>query len=87
VAELLAVHIVRTKNSSTIISFHPPESRSTSAKHLQSRIVDAGRSVYWTDILENTKDPTFVLLIYMWYAIYAWDQALEELYDYIGVLV
>ncbi|KAF8062374.1 hypothetical protein FPV67DRAFT_1508215 [Lyophyllum atratum] len=84
--ELLAIHMVRSSNDNTIISYHPNDSRSTAAKHLQSRVVDAGLSVYWTDILENTEDPTFVLLIYMWYAFYAWDQALEQLYVYISRL-
>jgi hypothetical protein len=79
--------MVRKLKSSTIISFHPEGLRSTAAKHLQSRILDAGNSVYWKDILEHTKDPTFILLIYLWYALYAWDQALEDLYKYISEMV
>ncbi|KAG6827522.1 hypothetical protein H0H92_011435 [Tricholoma furcatifolium] len=54
--------------------------------HLRSRILDAGASVYWKIILKATRDPTFVLLLYMWYAMYAWDQALEQLYSYISTL-
>lgn len=79
--------MIRAPTDSTIMSFHPSDSRITSARHLQSRIVDAGNSVYWTDILQNTQDPTFILLIYMWYALYAWDEALEQLYVYINNLV
>lgn len=78
--------MVRSPQSSTIISFHPKGLRSTAAEHLQTRILDAGHSVYWTDILEHTKDPTFLLLVYFWYALYAWDQALEDLYKYISEL-
>ncbi|KAF9463247.1 hypothetical protein BDZ94DRAFT_1259474 [Collybia nuda] len=84
--ELLAIHMVRSPQSSTLISFHPKGLRSSAAEHLQSRIMDAGYSVYWKEILESTKDPTFLLLIYLWYAFYAWDQAFEDLYGYINEL-
>jgi hypothetical protein len=79
--------MIRSPDSSTVISFHPQGTRSTAAQHLQSRILDAGHSVYWADILKNTTDPTFILLIYLWYAFYAWDDALENLYMYINGLV
>ncbi|KAG6857495.1 hypothetical protein H0H87_002120 [Tephrocybe sp. NHM501043] len=48
--------------------------------------MDAGLSVYWVNVLKGTRDPTLILLIYMWYAMYAWDQALEQLYIYISRL-
>lgn len=79
--------MVRMPLNSTIISFHPKGLHSTTAEHLQARILDAGHSVYWKGILEKSKDPTFLLLLYLWYALYAWDQALEELYTYITELV
>ncbi|KAF9463267.1 hypothetical protein BDZ94DRAFT_1308998 [Collybia nuda] len=69
VQELLAIHMVRSHQSSTIISFHPENPRNTAAKHLQRRIIDAGYSVYWKGILDNTKDPTFLFLLYFWYAL------------------
>ena len=87
VHDLLAIHMIRTPGSGTIISFHPRGSRSTAAEHLQSRIIDAGHSVYWADIFGNTRDPTFILLTYFWYALYAWDQALEKLCVRISILV
>ncbi|KAG6917353.1 hypothetical protein DXG01_002818 [Tephrocybe rancida] len=86
VHEMLAVHMIRSSKDNTVISFHPNDSRSTAALHLRSRIMDAGLSVYWVNILKATHDPTFILLIYMWYAMYAWDQALEQLYIYISRL-
>ncbi|KAG6889582.1 hypothetical protein C0995_016390 [Termitomyces sp. Mi166 len=87
VREILAVHMIRSSNGNTIISFHPNNSRSTASLHLRSRVIDAGSSVYWANILKATHDPTFVLLIYMWYAMYAWDEALEQLYIYISKLL
>ncbi len=31
--------------------------------------------------------PTFLLLIFVWHAMYAWDEALQHLYEHICVLV
>ena len=82
--DLLSIHMVRSIHGSTIISYHAsPESESTSAKNLQSRIRLAGKSVYWTNIFNNSRDPTFVLLTILWHAMYSWDEALSCLYEHI----
>ena len=47
----------------------------------------SGQSVYWQSIFQKTHDPTFVLLTFVWHAMYAWDEALENLYDHICSLV
>ena len=46
-----------------------------------------GQSVYWQKTLEKTDDSTFLLLIFVWHAMYAWDEALKHLHEYICVLV
>ena len=46
-----------------------------------------GQSVYWQHIFQLSPDPTFLLLIFIWHAIYAWDEALENLYSHICFLV
>jgi len=46
-----------------------------------------GQSVYWQSIFQKTPDPTFVLLAFIWHAMYAWDEALESLYAHICTLV
>lgn len=48
---------------------------------------NAGQSVYWQSIFQNSPDPTFVLLTYLWHAMYGWDEALEDLYVHICSLV
>ncbi|KZP22947.1 hypothetical protein FIBSPDRAFT_469777 [Athelia psychrophila] len=79
--DLLALHMIRSPQGSTIISYHPDsEWQTTSAKVLHSRIASAGRSVYWQNIFQTASDPTFILLTILWHALYSWDQALEQLY-------
>ncbi|KAF8178471.1 hypothetical protein BJ912DRAFT_908008 [Pholiota molesta] len=86
-ADQLAVHMVRARDSSTIISLHPnKEQRATSAQTLHARVHAAGRSVYWGHIFAGASDPTFVLLSLLWYALYAWDEAQEHLYAHICFL-
>jgi len=46
-----------------------------------------GESVYWQKIFEQSKDPTFVFLAILWYALYAWDESLDHLYTHINWLV
>jgi len=41
-----------------------------------------GRSVYWQIVVRKSKDPTFVFLAILWSALYAWDEALESLYEH-----
>lgn len=87
VLDLISVHLVRHVEGNTIISFHPEETNSsTSAEYLHERIRFAGQSVYWQNIFQTSPDPTFVLLIFVWHAMYAWDEALEDLYAHIGQL-
>jgi hypothetical protein len=47
----------------------------------------AGQSVYWNKIFRESNDPTFVFLTMLWYALYAWDQAFELLWEHICLLV
>lgn len=85
--DLLAIHMVRSEGSSTIISYHPSSSwRRPSAKRLHSLVNRAGQSVYWQKIFAKSKDPTFLFLAILWYALYAWDQAFESLYTHINWL-
>lgn len=86
--DLLAIHMYRTSATSTIISYHPSsELQRTSARRLQSLVQRTGDSVYWSKIFERSKDPTFLFLAMLWYALYAWDEAFEVLYRYINALV
>ena len=52
-----------------------------------SLIQTPGQSVYWQSMFQNSQDPTFVLLTFIWHAMYAWDEALENLYEHICSLV
>jgi len=55
----------------------------TTAPYLHERIRFAGQSVYWQSMFQKSPDPTLVLLIFIWHTIYAWDEALEHLYEHI----
>jgi len=67
-----------------IISYHPTKDIPiTTARYLHERIRFAGQSVYWQSIFQQSRDPTFVLLTFIWHALYAWDEALEALYNHI----
>ena len=46
-----------------------------------------GQSVYWQKIFQVSPDPTFILLVFIWHALYAWDEALQDLYAHICSLV
>ncbi|KAG2138016.1 hypothetical protein DEU56DRAFT_945835 [Suillus clintonianus] len=82
--DLLAMHMARAEDSSTIISHHPNSSwRRPSPKRLHSLVYRAGQSVYWQKIFDKSKDPTFLFLAILWYALYSWDQAFESLYNHI----
>ena len=78
--------MVRTVQSSTIISYHP-KMRRTTADRLHSLINRTGRSVYWSKNFERSKDPTCLFLCFLWYAMYEWDEVFETLYAYINQLV
>ena len=49
--DLLAIHMVRKANDSTIISYHPTTEGSTTAEELFTRLKLVGRSVYWFEIV------------------------------------
>ncbi|TFK31449.1 hypothetical protein BDQ12DRAFT_694125 [Crucibulum laeve] len=84
VLDLLSVHLIRSNEGSTIISYHPSLNiPTTTAHYLHERIQFAGQSVYWQSIFQQSPDPTFVLLTFLWHAMYAWDEALEHLYEHI----
>jgi hypothetical protein len=86
--DLLAIHMIRDPDSSTVISYHHSAGPyTTSAKRLHTRVRLAGQSVYWQNIFQKSSDPTFVLLTILWYALYAWDEALDTLWDHIRQLV
>jgi len=87
ILDLLSVHLVRNIGGNTLISFHANMGLpTTEAAYLHERIRFAGQSVYWQKMLEKTDDPTFLLLIFIWHAMYAWDEALQNLYEHICVL-
>ncbi|KAK0460693.1 uncharacterized protein EV420DRAFT_1533668 [Desarmillaria tabescens] len=83
VLDLLAVHLIRNVEGNTLISYHNSDREATSAPYLHERIRFAGQSVYWQNIFQRSPDPTFVLLTFIWHAMYAWDEALEALYAHI----
>ncbi|KAJ7481580.1 hypothetical protein FB451DRAFT_1338315 [Mycena latifolia] len=83
ILDLLAVHLIRSTDGNTIISYHSNDNDTTSATYLHERIRFAGQSVYWQSIFQKSPDPTFVLLTFIWHAMYAWDESLELLYSHI----
>ena len=88
ITDFLAIHMYRARENSTIITYHhAPEWHTTTAKKLHTRISLVGQSVYWQNIFKESQDPTFVLLSTLWYALYAWDEAFEILWEHIARLV
>ncbi|KAF7760200.1 hypothetical protein Agabi119p4_10876 [Agaricus bisporus var. burnettii] len=87
-SDIISLHMIRhPKNGNTIISYHAPsEFRATTAKQLHDRFRLTGRSVYWSHIFKRSKDPTFTFLSLLWYALYAWDESLEALYNHLCTL-
>ncbi|KAK1220123.1 hypothetical protein PQX77_017162 [Marasmius sp. AFHP31] len=81
-----------SSSTSTIISYHPPRTpgyKTTSASDMRSRLLGAGRSVYWSRIFQSTVptgDPTFIALSLLWYAMYAWDEVIDLLTNEVGWL-
>lgn len=47
----------------------------------------SGQSVYWQKIFKVSPDPTFIFLTFIWHALYAWDEALQDLYKHICQMV
>ncbi|KAG1773588.1 hypothetical protein EV702DRAFT_1032842 [Suillus placidus] len=85
--DLLAVHMIREKNCSTIVTYHPALRDRTTAERLHQVMERAGGSVYWNKIFVASEDPTFFFLAILWYALYAWDESFEVLYSRIKDLV
>ncbi|KAG2087613.1 uncharacterized protein F5147DRAFT_790609 [Suillus discolor] len=79
--DLLAIHMIRSKDSATIISYHPVLHDCTTAERLHQVMARAGGSVYWNKIFKASEDPTFFFLAILWYALYVWDEAFEVLYN------
>ncbi|KAF8625330.1 hypothetical protein AX17_006872 [Amanita inopinata Kibby_2008] len=78
--DLLALHMIRSETENTIISYHCSNTYgSTSAEDLCTRLQLVGKSVYWSKMFENNPDPTFILISILWHALYAWDEAVQEL--------
>lgn len=88
ITDLLSLHLVRSTEGNTLITFHPAKDcHTTTAETLANRVYLAGQSVYWKNIFKRSSDPTFVLLATLWYALYAWDEAFETLWNHICDLV
>lgn len=91
--DLLAIHLIRSPTIPTMISYHPftssmnPDIQTTSAKRLNTRFLLVGKSIYWQHVLRDAHDPTLLLVAMLWHPIYAWDEALEKLYEHIALLV
>ncbi|KAJ3563227.1 hypothetical protein NP233_g9075 [Leucocoprinus birnbaumii] len=82
--DLLSVHVIRHVDGNTIISYHPDmDLPTTGAEKLHDRIRFAGQSVYWQKMFQQSRDPTLLLLVFIWHTMYSWDQALEHLYNHI----
>ncbi|KAF9501509.1 hypothetical protein BDN71DRAFT_1492179 [Pleurotus eryngii] len=82
--DILSIHMIRDGPNTTLISYHaPPQYRTTSCRQLHSRVFNAGQSVYWNKIFQKSPDPTFVLLALLWHVLYAWDEALQTLFQHI----
>jgi len=83
--DLLAVHLIRSPTTSTMITIHPQSDHwhITPAVELHRRILRAGDGIYWGNLFHKTNDPTFMLIILMWHVLYAWDEAIESLYSHI----
>ncbi|KZV85187.1 hypothetical protein EXIGLDRAFT_726355 [Exidia glandulosa HHB12029] len=79
----LAVHLVRDPELPTLITLHPKSDfwLTTSAEDMCTRVLMAGKGVYWGRIWRDTNDPTFMLLVLMWHALYAWDESMDALFD------
>lgn len=79
--------MIRQKDASTIITYHPRLGGRTTAERLHQVMERAGGSVYWNKIFQESNDPTFFFLQILWYALYSWDEAFEVLYKRIKELV
>ncbi|KAJ8073237.1 hypothetical protein PM082_020107 [Marasmius tenuissimus] len=79
----LFVHLIRNVAGNTIISCHRSGPDATPAQYLHERIQFAAQSVYWHNLFQKSPDSTIVLLLFIWHAIYSWDEVLDTLSDHI----
>ncbi|EJD41820.1 hypothetical protein AURDEDRAFT_169022 [Auricularia subglabra TFB-10046 SS5] len=75
----LAVHLIRNREASTLIMLHPNSVHKPTAEHMYRRVQKAGKGIYWGKIWRDSDDPTFMVLVLMWHALYAWDEAMDAL--------
>jgi hypothetical protein len=88
ITDVLSLHLLRSRTKNILLSYHPlTDYRTTTANALAKRVYLAGQSVYWKNIFKRSDDPTFILLATLWYALYAWDEAFETLWNHICDLV
>lgn len=89
VQDLLAIHMVRTTTTSTIISYHPHSNlHKISAERLQSVLQRACQSVYWSKTFRRaSSDSTFVFITVLRYILKTWDEAFEAMYCCLNELV
>ena len=77
--------MIRNKETNTIISYHHhSDLQKTTARHLRSLVQRTSDSVYWSKLYGKSKDPTLAFLAILWYALYAWDEALEAFYEHLS---
>ncbi|KAF9441724.1 hypothetical protein P691DRAFT_544412 [Macrolepiota fuliginosa MF-IS2] len=72
IRDFLFVHLIRSSEGNTIISYHPTlqsPTTTTTAKYLHQRIRAAGQNVYWQSVIRKSPDPAVVLLIFFRHAI------------------
>ncbi|KAH6876667.1 hypothetical protein BKA70DRAFT_236118 [Coprinopsis sp. MPI-PUGE-AT-0042] len=65
ISDFLAVHMVRQRADSTIISLHEGTQDSTTAEVMHERFHLCSKSVYWSSIFKATGDPTCLLLCFL----------------------
>ncbi|KAJ6604871.1 hypothetical protein B0H10DRAFT_2077766 [Mycena sp. CBHHK59/15] len=75
----------RLYRTSTIICCLPTSDISL-CHTLREWFAEANKEAIWKHIFETSKNPTFVVLPVLWYTIYAWSDALWNVYEYIDKL-
>ncbi|KAL0950708.1 hypothetical protein HGRIS_007484 [Hohenbuehelia grisea] len=86
--DLLAIHMIRQPGGGVIISNHVASDLChTSAGTLCSKMHAAGRGIIWQNVLKYSRDPTVLVLLMFWHALFSWDTALDALYEHFVCLV
>jgi len=82
------MNITPDAKNNTIVCFHPAHNwRRVYEDNIQQRIEECCEGGPYRETLEKQSHPVFVLLLFFWHLIYAWDQALDSLYPHINKLV